>query len=230
MCYFKVFVSSESDYEFFINEFIRRDLTIPEIKGLEKRGFKGFVIIENGTNGEYEPLVEMVGLSENPAHTTWGSNQDKFKRANYEHGDESLTFIKNSLGRIYKELQDIIKEKDDTLLSDLFPLDDDPSEPNDDAPPIDPPLPVDTKNPDNLIITNSALPDINGHPPRLLISQRVGGFKVIKHPGYTGNILSFSIELGYKKKNKHPIKKYHPNDFNLQEHDEIFLAGSFQNL
>ena len=221
LCYFNVFVSSDSDYDSFINEFIRHDLTIPEIKGLEKRGFKGFVIIENGDNDKYEALVEMVGLSENPAHTTWGSNQDKFKKANYEHGDESLTFIKKSLGRIYKELQDIIKEKDDTLLSDLFPLDDEREEPGDTPPPpppppppIDPPKPNDPDEP--VVIIPPMPPDINGRSPRLLISQIDGGFKIIKHPNYSGNILSFSIELGYKKKNKHPIKKYHPNDFNLQ--------------
>lgn len=222
LCHFKVFVSSSSDYGEYLNEFIRQDLTIPEIRGIQKRGFKGFVIIDKGIDDIDEPLVTMVGLSENPAHTTWGSNQDKFKKANYQFGDQSLSFIKNSLRSIYSQLQEVIGDKDDTLLSDLFPLE----SLDDDIIDLPPTVPLDPVDPDPDPDSDPPIPpDFVSNPPKLLVNKVVGGFKVSKHPSYDGFLNGFSIAVGYRRRGGNAIKGYHPNDFDLQTNIAVSIVG-----
>ena len=217
LCHFKVCVSNNNKYDDFINEYIRHDLTIPEIKGLEKKGFKGFVIIEKGIKDVDEPLVEMVGFSENPAHTTWSSSEEKFKSANYNHGEQSITFIKNALTKINEQLKLLIIDKDDTLLSELFPIDC-VIEKEGDGKPLPPPPPDGTDPPDepDIDLPRPIPPDINGLPLKLLITKMSSGFKIVKNTNCSLDLLDLSIELGFKKKRKDPIKGYNLNDFNLQ--------------
>lgn len=226
LCYFGVYVANQNDYDGFINEYIRYDLTIPEIKGLERKGFKGFVIIENGIGNQDEPLVEMVGMSENPAHTTWSSNEEKFKRANYRDGEQSLTFIKKSLSRIYEQLKIVITEKDDTLLAELFPLDNVNENEGEDVP-LPPVVPDEPDMPDkpDIDLPPPMPPDINGMPPKLLIEKISGGFKVAKHPNCKTDLSAITIQVGFKKKRKDPIKGYDPKDFNLQTTIDISQRG-----
>lgn len=226
LCHFYVYVAYQNNYDGFINEYIRHDLTIPEIRGLEKKGFKGFVIIENGSQNEDEPLVEMIGLSENPAHTTWSSTEEKFKKSNYLNGEQSLTFIKNALARIHEQLKVVITQKDDTLLADLFPLDN-PDENEGDGLPTPPVVPDDPDSPDDpdIDVPPPMPPDINGSPLKLLITKIPDGFKVVKHSNCKIDLSSVSIQLGFKKKRKDPFRGYNPNDFNLQTNIGITQRG-----
>jgi hypothetical protein len=225
LCNFKVFVANDNNSDKFFNEYIRHDLTIPDIKGIEKKGFKGFVIIDKGINNEDETLVEMVGLSENPAHTTWSSTEEKFKKARYNYGEQSIIFIKNALTRIHEQLKFVIVEKDETLLAEMFPTDRLIENEGDGIPLPPRPDEIDPLDEANIDIPPPLPPDINGLQPKLIITKTQSGFKVVKNNYCSLNLLGFSIELGFKKKRKDPIKGYNLNDFNLQTNIVITQTG-----
>lgn len=213
-CWFKVFLWNDVAYKDIFAEYIREDLTIPEINpDLRESGIKALVIVESDFSDENRALATMVGLSENPSHTRWDKNSGKFRKAGYVYGEASLSFIINSLNRLCKRyLQKPMEDVDDTILADLFPIfeEDRPEPPEDEKPgpekPEDPGMPV---------------PE--ARPRKLLLSRNSDGFRIIKNPDSKKLLRTLDIAAGYRLKRGNAISKHRTEDFDFNT--DIFITN-----
>src|SRR5690625_3155665 len=96
--------------------FIREGITIPEDKVPRTAGYYSLVVIERG------PLATLLGDSENPAHTEWEKNADKF-RGKYNHGTSTIDFVRFSVRNLVRLLTQADSEADYAALADIFFLD-----------------------------------------------------------------------------------------------------------
>src|SRR5690625_4144595 len=95
--------------------FVREGITIPEDKVPRTAGYYSIVVIERG------PLATLLGDSENPAHTEWEKNSDKF-RDKYNHGPSTIDFVRFSVRNLVRLLTQADSEADYTALADIFYL------------------------------------------------------------------------------------------------------------
>lgn len=96
--------------------FVRENITVTEDR-LERIGeYICLSIIERNA------LSTMLGDAENPAHTEWEKNAEKFKNK-YEWGPSTIDFIRLSFKKIIKALSEVDDDIDHSILSDIFSID-----------------------------------------------------------------------------------------------------------
>ena len=96
--------------------FVRDGITIAGVRGGIPKGIRALVIVCD------RPLAELLGDSENPAHTEWQERSPKFKDR-YRHGPFTLRYVKNTPREIVRALIRPVQGRDHELLHHLFALD-----------------------------------------------------------------------------------------------------------
>ena len=71
-CWFKVFIQRDENLRQPEDHFIRENITIIEIKSLKISGMRAIVLIDD------KNLSNLLGDSENPAHTQWQKDSQNF--------------------------------------------------------------------------------------------------------------------------------------------------------
>ncbi len=97
------------------HHFIRRGITIPEVKSNGEKAARALIVIDD------QALSTFLGDAENPAHSDWSERADKV-RTLYDHGAFTLRFVKNSAAFLASLLARPPVGRDRDLLADLFSI------------------------------------------------------------------------------------------------------------
>lgn len=194
--YFKAFIQKDEQLLEPENFFIREYLTITGVKSLKKKGVRGIVIIDD------KDLVTFFGHAEGPAHTGW--HKDNFK-VSYESTEKCISFVKNSLDRLYNTLILAAQGIDKNLLKDFFYIDiEDDNEKG---------------NSSNKPGKKKEKPTLDIPPPlpkKFILVQTTDGFKITNNSTYEGIPSEVKVELAYDRQDANPFRKYSEHDFNLK--------------
>lgn len=188
--HFDVYIQPADNNELYKPTFIRDGIVIPDVRTRGVRGIHSLVIVESG------PLAEFLRQSENPSHTTW---QREEVRKDYVNAPSTLDFVTMSVRRIMDRLAASDQARDDTLLTDLFPVAD-PAQPTPKTP-----------RPKN----EGEPPDRRPRPPKMTLKKRPGGFRLETGPGFTEGKQRWVVKAAYDVRRGNPLTQYQPADFQL---------------
>src|SRR3990172_583681 len=113
---FDVYLERDETLESADEHFVRDGITIAGVRASLQKGIRAFVTVHD------QALSQMLGDSENPAHTEWQERSPKFKDR-YRHGPYTLRYVKNAPREIVRILTRPKEGRDLTLLQHLFSLD-----------------------------------------------------------------------------------------------------------
>jgi len=97
------------------DHFVRDGITIAGVRASLPKGIRAIVSVRD------RELSELLGDSENPAHTEWQERSPKFKDR-YRHGPFTLRYVKNAPREIVRLLTRPAEGRDFRLLQQLFSL------------------------------------------------------------------------------------------------------------
>lgn len=113
---FDVYLERDDELSTADEHFVRDGITIAGVRASMQKGIRAFVTIHD------RALSQMLGDSENPAHTEWQERSPKFKDR-YRHGPYTLRYVKNAPREIVRVLTRPMEGRDLKLLQHLFYLD-----------------------------------------------------------------------------------------------------------
>lgn len=202
-CNFSVYVSS---YDEKLNELpivIREGITIPDPRLPKIRGYRTLTVINSGALGS------LLGDSENPAHTEWEKNSEKFKNK-YKWGAKTIDFVRSAHTRVLSLLKYQDDEGDANILSDIFFVD----YPGDGK--LEKSKSKETKG--NNKVNNKPKIDL---PPKVKsyeIQISKGGFVIKGTLNGDSNLRIYTVKIAYDiwgKSSKLALEKHSSHDFDL---------------
>ena len=115
LSHFEVYLERDEALEGAEEHFVRDGITIAGVRGALQKGFRACVTVHD------QALSQLLGDSENPAHTEWQERSPKF-RDRYRHGPFTLRYVKNAPREIVRLLTRPSEGRDLKLLQHLFSL------------------------------------------------------------------------------------------------------------
>jgi hypothetical protein len=203
--WFKVFLERDESLGRAESHFLRNGIRLVDVKGHSLRGVRGLVVIDA------QPLNEMLGDAENPAHTEWQKDTPAFKK--YEHGPSSLSFVKNSLSFLAGKLTEVGTKVEKDLLKDIFFIEQR----------LEPAIPEGSDNG-----TQSHKPDRGRSDPTFPIlpsktpvieSRKIPGGLEFWASNTETNVGEVTVQFAYEVRAGNPFQKYSPFDFDLANQD-----------
>ncbi len=177
--------------------FIRDGLTISGLKALREPGVTALTRIENN------PLSNLLGDAENPAHTTWLQTTKHF-RGKYRNGAAVLKYVKNAASALAGWLGRVDAELDPDLLQHLFsiPLNDGVKLPKPKAKPGDNPP----------VIPEDLPPS---RPSAFQLAECAGGFTLKSTGAAVPRPEKIRIRAAYETLRGNAFSQHHPADFDF---------------
>jgi len=194
---FKVAVQLDEDLESSDIHFIRDGIEITGIKTMNKRGLRAIIIIDDNK------LSQLLGDSENPAHTEWQRNSKNFK-GKYVHGENVISFVIASVNYIYQWLKTPSEGIEEDLLNNFFWVEIDEEERSDIT---------EGAGDESGSTTTKPVIDIESRKKKLNISQINDGVTITNN-----NLMESSevrVRFAYKVSRGNPLKRYSQLDFEL---------------
>jgi hypothetical protein len=211
--YFDIYMQAERQ----CNErpvFVREGIIVSDVRGRRMREVRSLVVVED------RALAEMLGDSENPAHTQWQKDSSNFK-GRYTYGPAVIDFVTDSVREILAIVDQASDEPDASLTVDFFSV-----EPPDDV-----------QDAEESVTRRSRPQTGNSDPPtdvviqprptRLSVQRSAGGFAI--GPGSAPPETPFLIEVrcAYETRVGNSLKKWNPADFFFGGDDlRVTLLGS----
>ncbi|HUP44077.1 MAG TPA: hypothetical protein VM779_01050 [Thermoanaerobaculia bacterium] len=180
------------------HHFIRRGITIPEVRSPREKPVRGMVIADD------EPIATFLGDAENPAHSDWSERNDRV-RALYEHGASTLRYVKNSIAQLALMLSAPPAGRSQNLLAEIFSV----TLPSGDAM-----LGGAGRDPGAQGEMERAPIAAQPRQPSLRILRIHGGF-TIQGLDTNGNAERFTAQVAYRTRSGDPFRKYSPLDFSI---------------
>lgn len=180
--------------------FVRNGIQIP--KALERRvrghSLWALVVIDD------QPIATLLGDAETPAHTHWSKDTQNF-RNKYRYGGATIDFVRTAPRFIAETLTESARARDYVSLSEFFPV------------PLDGPAPE--RRPSSRP-GDGAEDSHNPELPVPAVAYRIealdGGFR-ISPTRSTPKQGRLSVSVAYDCTRGHPLKRWHPRDFDLGE-------------
>ncbi len=113
---FDVYLERDDSLSSAEEHFVRDGITIAGVRAAMQKGIRMLVLVRD------QPLSELLGDSENPAHTEWQERSPKFKDR-YHHGPFTLRYVKNVSRELVRAMTRPTEDRDFDLLRDVFALD-----------------------------------------------------------------------------------------------------------
>jgi len=192
------------------HHFIRRGITIPEIRANGDKTARALVIIDQ------EQLSTFLGDAENPAHSDWSERGDKV-RTLYDHGAWTLRFVKNSASFLTSLLARPAEGRIRDFLADIFWIE----------------APEETEEQKTLnripirgragssSEEDAATPA--GGSGGVTIARIAGGFTIKGvAPAHHAPL---RCEIAYRARSGNPFRKHSPFDFNLLAPGDIEIVA-----
>jgi len=196
---FDVYLEKDRELDGREDFFIREDLRVSGVHSLNQNNVRGMVVVSEN------PLVEMLGDAENPAHTEWQKDSRGFKEK-YKHAPSCLSFVIQSVKQLAYYLTEVEEETDEDLLLDFFSLPAEESEATERR--------RGTKG-----AKGEGTEDDVPHPPVLPkpieITQIQGGL-LVRGTDHLDGIRFINIRVAYDVLRGNPFNRYSPEDFDLR--------------
>ncbi len=197
--YFDVYLQTERN----CNEhpvFVREGIIVSDVRCRRISEIRSLVVVEHA------PLAEMLGNSENPAHTQWQKDGSKFKGF-YTYGSAVIDFVTDSVSGLLAIVNQASQEQDPSLTVDFFSIE--PLEQSEDAENNQ----TGGSRPKHGDETERPNPNIEARPTRLAIHRSAAGFAV--EAGSSPPPVPFRLEVqcAYETSNGNPLKKWNAADF-----------------
>jgi hypothetical protein len=189
--------------------FIRDGLTISGLRALREPGVSAVTRIENN------PLSNLLGDAENPAHTTWLQTTKHF-RGKYRNGAAILKYVKNAASALAGWLGRVDTELDPDLLQHLFsvPLNDGINLPKPKAKPGDK-TPEKPPNPPPK------------RPSAFQLTECSGGFTLRATGEDVPLPERIRVRVAYETLRGNPFSQHHPADFDfLSDAEDLKITGT----
>jgi hypothetical protein len=199
MAHFDVVLEKDDALRRGEHHFIRRGITIPEVKSARDKPVRALLIADDDT------LSTFLGDAENPAHSDWSERNDKI-RSFYEQGASTLRYVKNAIAQIASMLSMPPAGRATDLLSDIFSIT---------IPQEDDAIAAGRSNRDLDHGENTPINSITSarsNASALRIVRIDGGFTLqgLAKSDATGR---WVIEMAYRTRSGDPFRKYSPYDF-----------------
>jgi hypothetical protein len=184
--------------------YVRDGITIAGVRASLQKGMRAFVMVHD------RALSQMLGDSENPAHTEWQERSPKF-RDRYRHGPFTLRYVKNAPREIVRILTRPKEGRDQILLRHLFSLDVpteetvmDPRSAREDKP-----------GEDGSAVSQEV--ETVGKDRFFQLQKLRGGFRLSGLGKVESTPPKVSIRVAYETRRGNPFSQYQPPDFDLDQ-------------
>lgn len=180
--------------------FIRNDIIIPDVHARWMPGVHAIVVIEHSA------IAELLGDSENPAHTQWQKEREHF-RHKYIYGKSYIEFVTHCISMFVRFLNAADQQADRNLLREIFsiPKKQESEHPKEKSRPR-------KRNKGEIIVDP---PVIETRKQRFSLVKIAGGFTVTRGISDIPMPTSMKIDVAYDRRKGNPLKKYMPADFKI---------------
>lgn len=202
-CWFKVFFAKDDNLKIAETHFVRENITIIDIRSIKNPNVRAMVLVDD------KNLSNLLGDSENPAHTQWQKDSQNFIDK-YVDGDKCISFVISSISNIYQKLLRPAKGLEKDILKDIFFI---PTEENDE--PAD--ISDDDSNKDKENLGEKDIPDIKSKRQMVRINKILGGLKVFPYGITKDNLPKIEIKIAYDTTHGNALSKYQKFDFELNK-------------
>jgi hypothetical protein len=205
--WFDVFLEHDDALRKGEHHFIRRGITIPEVRTSGEKSARALIVIDD------QALSTFLGDAENPAHSDWSERADKI-RTQYDQGAWTLRFVKNSASFLASLLDRPPVGRERDFLTELFSIDMPQESVHDAAAGRIPSRGAGGESKGNA----SAAGSTGGS--RVTIARIAGGFTIkAADPSMVGR--SMRGEVAYRVRAGNPFRKHSPFDFDLMSKNGI---------
>jgi hypothetical protein len=201
---FDVYLERDEALEGSDEHFVRDGITIAGVRTSLQKGMRAFVLVHD------RPLSQLLGDSENPAHTEWQERSPKF-RDRYRHGPFTLRYVKNAPREIVRMLTRPAEGRDLKLLQHLFSLDvpteemvRDPKKDHQDKPGDDATAPT-------------AEVETVGRDRFFQLQKLRGGFRLAGNDYAKAMPREAVVSVAYEVRRGNPFAQYQPPDFEMDK-------------
>jgi hypothetical protein len=197
--FFDVYLRRDEKYDEGRALFVREGIIISDVRASRTRKVRAFVNVED------DALANMLGDSENPAHTQWQKDSSNFK-GKYVYGPSSIEFVVESAARLVRFVTEDDTEQNLVLAREFFSVSDEAAPPVDDG---------DGHGPGEEPVPPIIDPPSPGSPRWLRIVRAPGGFSL--KPGSTADATGreFTVRVAFDVRRGNPFTKYATEDFTL---------------
>jgi hypothetical protein len=202
-CWFKVFFQRDETLKTAETHFIRENITIIDIKSIKNSSIRAMVYIED------KELSNLLGDSENPAHTQWQKDSQNFIDK-YIHGDKCISFVVSSIANIFQKLQKPAAGLEKDILNNIFYT---PTSGNDIT--QEGQADDDSAKDDTGIGISVDIPKSKRQMVR--INKIPGGIHIYPHGITKDNLPEIELKLAYDTTRGKPLSKYQQLDFILNK-------------
>ena len=201
---FEVYLERDESLEGADEHFVRDGIAITGVRGALQKGFRAIVSVHD------QPLSQLLGDSENPAHTEWQERSPKFKDR-YRHGPFTLRYVKHAAREIVRLLTRPSEGRDLKLLQRLFSLEVpteetfiDPRKGRDNAPGTE-----GTSGPEGI--------ETVGKDSFFQLQKLRGGFRIAGTGDVDAMPAYVAVSVAYEVRRGNPFTQYQPPDFEMDK-------------
>lgn len=215
--YFAVILEKDEELKRGEHQFIRRGITIPEVKSPRDKPVRAILIADD------DALSTFLGDAENPAHSDWSERNDKIRNT-YENGPSTLRYVKNAVSQLAALVTTPPAGRAPDLLAEIFSVTIPTNGEQSGVRRPQPPLP-------DAAAAAAELPNLPVKPPeyRIKILPITGGF-TLRGSGSIADVgVAFLAEVAYRTRNGNPFRKYSAFDFTIGG-DGVSLACEGANI
>jgi len=201
---FEVYLERDETLESADEHFVRDGITVAGVRASLQKGVRALVTVRD------RPLSQLLGDSENPAHTEWQERSPKF-RDRYRHGPYTLRYIKNAPRELVRILTRPAEGRDFKLLQHLFSLDvpteemvNDPKKGHEEKPGTEA-----TAAPEGV--------ETVGKDRFFHLQKLRGGFRVSGNGNAKAMPRHAAVWVAYELRRGNPFSQYQPPDFEMDK-------------
>ncbi len=199
---FDVFLERDEDLGVAEQSYVRDGITVAGVRTNMPHGIRALVLVRD------RALSELLGDSENPAHTEWQERSPKFKNK-YRHGPFTLRYVKNAPRELVRLFTRPSEARDLLLLRNVFSLE----------MPTEETIKNKHKRKEHSVGDSEDETSLNvdsTNRGRFADLQRMqGGFRVKGNLAELPKPNAIAVEVAYDVRRGNPFLHYQPFDFDL---------------
>lgn len=186
---------------------IREDLIISNVTSGRANGFATIIRIDKGA------LANLLGDSENPAHTEWQSTSHNFKDK-YTCGASNIKFVAEFASELLRRVHSSSSQIDKEILRAYF-NDPGPETQTDSKPPLDLPKPPNSTPEIRPILTDPPLIPVTTGRVRVSITPLTDGFTATVTGWQIDSSNQLELRVAYETAKGDPFSRYQKHDFDF---------------
>jgi hypothetical protein len=201
--FFDVYLRRDEGYDEGRPVFVREGIIISDVRAPRTRKVRALVV------AEHDALANLLGDSENPAHTQWQKDSSNYK-GKYIYGPSYIEFVVESAAKLVRFATEDDTEQNLVLAREFFSVEDDTAPPAEEGGQAE--RTHRTRHRD--------VPPARRSPRLLRIDKAAGGFSLKRGDADTDATgREFTVRVAFDVRRGNPFSKYSSEDFRLLKGD-----------